>query len=202
MVTGIVLAAGSGSRIGYPKALLEAGVPGLSFADRACQALSEAGVHHIVVVASSECASVLSRTLPSTVGVVTNPRPERGQLSSLQCALASIAAEPQAIIVLPVDVPLVRSATIRHLIDTWQASRAPVVRPARGDRHGHPVLFDCAVFDELARADSADGAKSIVRAHASPIGEVPVDDEGAFIDIDTADDYRRAFNTPPRRVLP
>jgi molybdenum cofactor cytidylyltransferase len=199
MVTGIVLAAGSGARIGHPKAMLETGTAGETFAARACQVLDDAGVHHIVVVTSDECAPALRALLPRAVEIVTNPRPDRGQISSLQCALESLASDPRAIVVLPVDVPLVRSATVRRLIEAWQTSGAPVVRPLAGHRHGHPVLFDRSLFGELARG-GPDGAKSIVRAHASAAGEVPVDDEGAFEDIDSVDDYRRAFNKPPKPV--
>ena len=53
------------------------------------------------------------------------------------------------------------------------------------------MIFDRALFDELRRADPALGAKAIVRAHADAIVNVPVDDDGAFHDIDTPDDYGR-----------
>jgi CTP:molybdopterin cytidylyltransferase MocA len=53
------------------------------------------------------------------------------------------------------------------------------------------VIFDCVLFDELRRADPAHGAKHVVRAHAAQIRDVDVDDEGAFVDIDTPEDYAR-----------
>ena len=37
------------------------------------------------------------------------------------------------------------------------------------------------------------GAKPVVRAHAAEEVNVDVDDEGAFIDIDTPADYERAL---------
>ena len=66
-----------------------------------------------------------------------------------------------------VDVPLVHPDTVRAVVNAWRRSRAPIVRPARGDEHGHPVIFDCAVFDELRSADRTIGAKAVVRAHAA-----------------------------------
>lgn len=45
----------------------------------------------------------------------------------------------------------------------------------------------------LWAADPLQGAKPIVRAHASPEGDVEVDDEGAFTDIDTPEEYARAL---------
>jgi CTP:molybdopterin cytidylyltransferase MocA len=70
-------------------------------------------------------------------------------------------------------------------------SRAPVVRPTSGGRHGHPLLIDRSLFAALRSADPAAGAKPIVRAHASAAGDLEIADEGAFTDIDTEEDYRR-----------
>ena len=56
-----------------------------------------------------------------------------------------------------------------------------------------PVLIDRSVFDLLRRADPAAGAKPVVRAHATPAGDVAVTDEGAFTDVDTPDEYERLF---------
>jgi CTP:molybdopterin cytidylyltransferase MocA len=47
------------------------------------------------------------------------------------------------------------------------------------------------LFAELERADPARGAKPVVRAHAAEMIEVPIDDEGAFTDIDTPEEYER-----------
>jgi CTP:molybdopterin cytidylyltransferase MocA len=58
------------------------------------------------------------------------------------------------------------------------------------------VLFDCSLFDELRHADLDQGAKPVVRAHAGEGLEVDVDDEGAFFDVDTPEDYARAFKVP------
>ena len=68
---------------------------------------------------------------------------------------------------------------------------APVVRPVSNGRHGHPVIFGRELFGELQRADPSQGAKSVVRAHAADMIEVAIDDEGAFTDIDTREDYER-----------
>jgi molybdenum cofactor cytidylyltransferase len=90
-----------------------------------------------------------------------------------------------------VDVPAASPATIRRVIDRYLETGAPVVRPVRGAEHGHPVLIDRRLFDQLRQADPGEGAKPIVRAHASELGNVVVDDEGAFFDVDTPADYAR-----------
>ncbi len=202
VIAGAILAAGKGSRIGLPKALLATGPGGPTFVERAIRVLRSAGVSPIVVVASEEIHDRV-RQLAQGATVRVNPAPERGQLSSLHVAIDALAAEPvDALLVLPVDVPLVGAETVSKLIDVWLTKRLPVVRPARGTVHGHPVIFDARVLHELREADPALGAKSVVRKYALPETDIPIDDEGAFVDIDTIDDYRRAFGCAPAGPAP
>jgi molybdenum cofactor cytidylyltransferase len=91
--------------------------------------------------------------------------------------------------------------TVAAVIDQWRRSRAPIVRPAIGDTHGHPVLFDRVLFDELRRAPQSVGAKAVVRAHEREIVNVQVSDEGCVVDFDTPLDYERYLKrnlSPPQ----
>ncbi len=85
------------------------------------------------------------------------------------------------------------SSTIAAIVEAWRRTRAPIVRPASGGRHGHPVLFGRALFAELRGADLARGARPIVQAHGDEAIDVEVDDEWAFLDIDTPEDYQAAL---------
>ena len=123
---------------------------------------------------------------------VENPDYEQGQLSSLLAGLR-VVDRPGVVatLVTLVDVPLVGAATVRAVVDRYHATHAPIVRPVRGAAHGHPVLIDRSLFDALRRADPAVGAKAVIRANVSAAGDVAVDDDGAFADADTPEDYER-----------
>ena len=95
-----------------------------------------------------------------------------------------------------VDLPLVSPATVHAVLEGYRRPCAPIVRPARNGRHGHPILFDRSLFDELRRADPALGAKPVVRAHAADGLEIEIEDDGAFADVDTPEDYERVFGVP------
>jgi molybdenum cofactor cytidylyltransferase len=91
-----------------------------------------------------------------------------------------------------VDVPLVSAATVRAVLKRFRETGAPIVRPVRGDAHGHPVIVSSSLFGALRAADPAVGAKPVVRANASARGSVEIDDDpGAFLDIDTPEEYAR-----------
>ena len=92
-----------------------------------------------------------------------------------------------------VDLPLIAATTVRAVREAFLAHpEAPLVRPRRGDRYGHPVIFKKDVFDPLRRADPAVGAKAVLRAYA--VEDVDVDDPGVIRDVDTRDDYRRLID--------
>jgi CTP:molybdopterin cytidylyltransferase MocA len=196
VTAAVVLAAGASTRMGSPKAALPLGAAPATVLSRGVAALLSAGVSRVVVVAGAYPDAIRQAlvTPDARVTVVDNPAWHEGQLSSLLCGLETVAHPAlEAVLVTLADVPLVAPATIRRLIETWRETGAPIVRPARGETHGHPVLFDRRVFGELRAADPTRGAKPVVRAHAHEIVNVAVDDEGAFLDLDTPEDYARAL---------
>ena len=193
MIAGIVLAGGKSSRMGRPKALLPIGSSGDTFFDRVTRTLLDAGIQDVIVVVGADADAIRAAVRPRPgVRIVDNPYHEQGQLTSLLAGLRAIdAARTTAVLVTLIDVPLVSVATVRTLIAAQRERGAPVVRPVSNGRHGHPVIFGRDLFGELQHADPAHGAKPVVRAHAADMIEVPIDDEGAFTDIDTREEYER-----------
>lgn len=193
---GIVLAAGESVRMGAPKALLP-DQTGRLFVVRVLHTFSAAGIGDVTVVTGTlheRIVAAIARDAPRgmVVRFARNPDPARGQLSSLLEGLeAADAPGVRAVLVTLVDVPFVSSATVRAVVDAFERTGAPIVRPVRGDRHGHPVLFARRLFERLRHADPAQGAKAVLREHAGAIANVEVDDEGALLDVDTPQEYER-----------
>ncbi len=197
VIPGVVLAGGASSRIGgRPKALLSTGHGDETFLTRIVSTLREGGVDDVVVIAGyhEEAIGHAASLMAPPVRVLHNPTPERGQLSSLLVALTAIDHPGvRAMLVMLVDLPLVLPATVHAVLEGYRRTGAPIVRPSRNGRHGHPVLFDRSLFDELRRANPELGAKPVVRAHAADGLEVEIEDDGAFADVDTPEDYERVF---------
>jgi len=194
MIPGLVLAAGAASRMGRPKAALPLGGAGGTVLSRVVRTLLDAGLPLVAVVAGAhpEVVRAALGAPEPRVRVIDHAGWRDGQLSSLLAGLADVdEGTLEGVLVTLVDVPLVRAETVRAVVDAWRATRAPIVRPADGDRHGHPVVFDRAVFDDLRAADPAIGAKAVFARHRLRIVNVPVDDPGAFEDLDTPEDYQR-----------
>ncbi len=180
--------------MGSPKALLPS-PDGRPFVSRIVDTLREAGIVELVVVTGRDhdaLVKVLTESARVPPLITRNLDPSRGQLSSLWVGMdAVVRPDTEAILVTLVDVPMITVSTVTRVVTAWQRTRAPIVRPAIGDRHGHPVIFDRAVLDMLRAAPIDVGAKAVIRAHEHELLNVPVDDEGCLVDIDTRDDYRK-----------
>jgi len=194
VIPAIVLAAGKSSRMGRSKATLPLD-SGDTFLSRIVRTFADAGVEDVVVVVGHDADAIVAsfaavEGAAARARFVDNPDYEQGQLSSLLAGLR-VVDRPGVVAVLMtlVDVPLVSPDTVRAVVERYRTTRAPIVRPIHGDRHGHPVLIDRSLFDALRHADPSTGAKPIIRANVSAMGDVQVDDAGAFADADTPEDY-------------
>jgi len=195
MIGAVVLAAGSSSRMGRPKADLRTGPRGRTFLDAIAETLDAAGVTAVRVVVAPGLPRLPQRA-------VVNPDPGAGMLSSVQCGLRAFQHPLDAVLVWPVDHPLVERETVLAMIAAFRRGEAPIVVPTHDGRRGHPVLFAARVIPELLAADPSKGARAVVHAHDDRL-ELAVADCGVVVDIDTPEDYARhceAPVAPPLRV--
>lgn len=190
MVAGAILAAGRSVRMGQPKAMLRT-PDGLTFVARLIRTLSTGGVDAPLVVARSDDDLLRSEVESAGARLVINPdADEGGQLSSLLAGLRK-ADRPgvRALMVVPVDAPMVMPETVAKLIAVFNDSHGSIIRARYQGRNGHPVIFSRVLFDQLRHAPPEAGAKAVFRAHAHDIVNVDIDDPGVIGDIDTPEDY-------------
>jgi len=188
-VAGVVLAAGAGSRLGQPKALLRLGDELLL--DRAVRTLRDAGCAPLVVVLGARAEDAASAVDGTGIEVVTNPDWATGMGSSLRAGLASLPGRADAAVVSLVDQPGVTAATVERLVAAWRADGRAAVATYGGSQR-NPVLLPAATWAQVAVSAVGDrGARAWLRAHPGQVSEVACDDVGSADDIDTPADLRR-----------
>lgn len=187
MIAGIVLAAGRSRRMGEPKPFLLH--HGATFLERAVGALRGGGCDAVWVVAGDADGAVAGAAAALGASVAVNADPASEQVDSLRAGLRALPADAEAAAVIPVDIPEIDAAAVRAVTDAFRATRGPVVVPALGGKHGHPVIFARAVWGELLDERLEGGARAVVHAHAADRVEVPA--AALAEDVDTPGDLRR-----------
>ncbi len=177
--------------MGTPKALLDAG--GRTFLERVIHALRKGGCSRTLVALPTPRGPVAAKASEAGAVVVENPSPEDGPIGSLRTALRSLDPAVEGVAFCPVDYPLLQAGTVRALLAEFRSGRRPLALPTFRGKRGHPVVFRRTLFDELLGDDLGEGAKTVVHRHLEEAALMPVEDEGAVIDIDDLTDYRRHF---------
>jgi CTP:molybdopterin cytidylyltransferase MocA len=195
-VAGVLLAAGAGSRLGRPKALVELG--GQTLAERGLQLLRAGGADPILVVTG---AAPVIPVIPLTpvqldqIRTVYNERWRTGMGSSLCAALLALTetgpSEVGAVVVALADQPLVGADAVARLIAAYRDG-ASVAVAAYDGRPRNPVLLAREHWPEvLATATGDQGARAFLRARADLVTLIECGDTGRPDDIDTAEDLER-----------
>jgi len=194
-IDGILLAAGESRRMGFPKPLLRIGNE--SFLTRTLRSMLE--VARDVVVVTGAYQQPVRDEIPHgpRLRIVHNADFERGQLSSLKCAIGATSADVDGVLVHLADHPLVQGATFRALAEKYEVTRAPILIARHRGQRGHPALFAKGVFSELLAAPDSEGARFVVNAQPARVVYVDVEDPGVTLDLDTPEDLERAGLAPP-----
>ncbi|WP_246265482.1 nucleotidyltransferase family protein [Acrocarpospora pleiomorpha] len=179
-ITGILLAAGAGRRLGTPKALVE--FAGERLVDRGVRLLEGGGCHPVVVVLGAALAPVRGAV------TVLNPDWETGMASSLRVGLAAMPDSAEAVVIALVDQPLIRPEAIKRLISAYRKGAAIAVATYHG-KPRNPVIVGREYVHDLTESLHGDaGARPFLRAHPELVTEIPCDDAGDPADIDEAAD--------------
>lgn len=178
-----MLAAGTGSRFGGTKQLVE--VSGRPLVLHAVAALRDAGVGEILVVTGHDAVAV-EAILPPDVRPVRNPAFRDGQSTSLAAALHEVADDSEAAVILMADQPGVTAEDIRALFERFAATRAQVVRLRYTDGPG-PALLSREIYAEAGHLHGDVGARVLIASHPEWVEEVYVG-RPAPHDVDTPAD--------------
>ena len=190
MIAATVISAGTSSRMGFPKALLE--FHGRTFLETILDAMRAAGVQRRVVVLGPDADKILKNIDLRDVTVLSTERLEAGPIGSIRAAIREVQAHPvDGLLVWPVDMPQVTIATVETLLERFLNSDRVIAVPEFDGTRGHPVIFGRATFQELLEAPDEEGARSVVRADSGRVVTVPVSDPGVVEDLNTPSEYQR-----------
>jgi molybdenum cofactor cytidylyltransferase len=164
-VAGVVLAAGTSSRMGRNKLLLDLG--GQTVLRRAVSTALDAGLEPVLVVLGHESDRARGELQGLAAEVVFNPGYAEGIHSSVRTGIGAVPARCNAAVVLLADMPLVDARMIRTLVDRYRAGAAPLVVSEYEGVDAPPILYDRGLFPELRALEGEGCGKRVVRAHTA-----------------------------------
>jgi len=187
--TAIVLSAGFSERMGDFKPLMMLG--GMTILERVIRLFQSTGVsriHAVVGHRADELTALIDRCGARSV---VNERYAEGMFSSVAAGVSSLDEATEAFFVLPVDIPLVRPATLRALLQAFPSGTAAICHPAFGGRRGHPPLIGGHhIRSILEWREEGDLGALLTRLERHAV-DVAVIDEFIHQDLDRPEDYRR-----------
>lgn len=177
----VIIGAGAGTRFGGPKAEAKM-ADGGRFLDAIVSVAKSAGLAPIVAVLPPGVSA------PAGVRTVVNANPKSEQIASARLGLAQLTSAPVTSALLwPVDHPFVNLESVLAILDAARRTGAHIVVPVHAGRRGHPAWFHRDTWRELMTVADG-GARAVIRADPSRVGEVEVRDAGVLRDIDTQSD--------------
>ena len=177
----VILAAGFSSRMGAFKPLMDLG--GTTVLERCVRLFRDAGIESPLVVTGHRAAEVRAEAARLGVPTVHNAGYEDGMFSSVRTAVSCLSGL-DAFFLLPVDIPLIRPATVTALLDAWDGR---VSYPLFQGERGHPPLIPCELVPGILAHDGRGGLQGLLEGQ--PALDVPVWDRGVLLDADTPDDF-------------
>ena len=187
-IHALVLAAGEGCRLGYPKAALKVAdrwlLPDLILAFRA------AGAQTVNLILSQKSQASIDNFGSTHADVeVLNPHPEKGKTSSILCGLQNIPPG-NAVWIHPCDTPLIQAESLMTIRQAWESSENPdqlLARPvSSANRGGHPLLVGSERVEELKKFLPEQSLRELLQNHPESQLNVKVSsDPGPFLNINT-----------------
>ncbi len=149
IISALILAAGEGSRIGIPKAILN--IKGEFLADIQYETLMCANISDIRIVLGAEAKRVIA-LLKNRDNLIINENYRYGQFSSLVKGIESITKGYDGLLVLPVDVYPLEIDIIRRLISEFEIGYDAII-PCYNGRGGHPVILSHRFCRQIIKND-------------------------------------------------
>jgi CTP:molybdopterin cytidylyltransferase MocA len=182
----LILAAGMSSRMGQQKALLTIG--GETIIERLVSVFHQNDVK-VFIVTGYHGQYIVQALKNQEVTVVENPNYELGMFTSVQAGVRALQPAIEAFFVMPVDIPLVKSETIKSLINEHNQNPGKIIYPVFGGTRGHPPLIPGNLVTVIVNWSKDGNLRDVLISYSNPALEVEVNDKGILIDIDTLEDY-------------
>ncbi len=183
-VSAVILAAGSGKRIGIPKLKLK--YKDGYFINIIINKLLSSGVEDIVSVIRKDDEDWFDNNAVHNSYAI-NKNPELGMFSSVKIGINHFP-KAEGVIIFPVDHPFVNSDTISGMLDSFKNNSSFIIKPYCNGKSGHPLILPSGIFHTVLESGISSNLNSIVTGSGLEILRYETEDEGIFKNVNYPED--------------
>jgi molybdenum cofactor cytidylyltransferase len=182
----LILSAGYSRRMGQFKPLLD--IDGETIIDHLISTFLKSRIE-VYIVTGYRGQDLMISVKNSEVMFVENPDYAHGMFTSVQAGVRSLKPGHKAFFVMPVDIPLVKSFSIRSLVKVHREHPGKIIYPIFHAKRGHPPLIPMSLAPVIVEWNQDGNLRDVLNAHEKLAIEVDVNDENILVDINTTADY-------------
>ncbi len=190
MMTGVILAAGTSSRMGQNKLLLK--YRHHTVIEETLRQVVNSLVDSVVVITGHEAdriETVVKKFPYDRITTIHNDQYLLGRAASIKCAIRHLDKQAEAVLFMVADKPEVSTGLIDRAIAGFDQSRPAILYVKTPAGRGHPIIFSHRLFPELLLLNGDCIGKALVAKYAAEAIEIP--DRKVQRDIDTPEDYKQ-----------
>jgi molybdenum cofactor cytidylyltransferase len=188
-IGGIILAAGSSSRLGTPKQLLL--WQGKPLVRVIAEKLLSTEIYPMIVVVGVEKKTIKEALDGLEIRVVENPLWKIGISTSIHAGISALPENTQAAVFATSDQPFIPNLLIEKILQNYVKTGASIICPICKGVLRNPVLFDKKHFLELSHMKGDTGGKTLFKHHE--VSQIEWEIEDDFRDIDTQSDMAKLY---------
>lgn len=182
MIKAVVLASGFSSRMGENKLLLP--FKGKPLIYWILNSIKEINFKEVDVIYVDEKVKDIAKYFG--FNAIYNLNASLGQSESVKIALKNY--EGKGIMFFTGDQPLLKSTTIKFMLEEFEISNKIVIPLYKGQR-GMPTIFPNMFFDELRSLKGDMGGRQIIKDHLEKVAFIEIDDIWEGFDVDSPQEY-------------
>ena len=189
--SAVILAGGLSTRMKQLKPLLPLGKT--TVLNHVIDTFTQSKVD-VLLVTGSRREEIEAGVINRSITIIYNPDYEKGMFTSVKAGIRGIKPEYRAFFILPVDIPLVTTETIKELIAASMLNPHKIIYPVFNAERGHPPLIPNLLIPDILGWEKDGGLKAVLKTYEKRAVEVAVNDKFILFDIDTPEDYQELLD--------
>ncbi len=187
MISAIVLAAGTSSRMGAKNKLL---LPfkGSTFIEHVVNELLQSNVNEIIVVLGHEKDKIKQLFTQKKMIFTVNENYNSGMTSSIQSGVRAASKSTDGFLVCLSDMPFLTTTDYNKILASSTENKE-IILPFYHNQKGNPVYFSKDFKEEILNYKEPEGCKGIIKNNPSFLVKIPFDNAHILKDIDTEEEF-------------